>query len=75
MASLKDVIIKDPDILSGTPVFRGTRVPLQALFDSIESGGTLEAFLERFPSVSREMAVAALEQARELLSKVSVTNH
>jgi len=75
MASLKDVIVKDPDILGGTPVFRGTRVPLQALFDSIESGETLEEFLEGFRSVSHEMAVAALEQARELLSKVLVTNH
>ena len=75
MASLSDVIVKDPDILGGTPVFRGTRVPLQALFDSIEGGETLEEFLEGFPSVSREMAVAALEQARELLSKVLVTNH
>ena len=75
MASLKDVIVKDCDILGGTPVFRGTRVPLQALFDSIEGGETLEEFLEGFPSVSREMAVAALEQARELLSKVLVTNH
>ena len=75
MASLNDVIVKDPDVLGGTPVFRGTRVPLQALFDSIEGGETLEEFLEGFPSVSREMAVAALEQARELLSKVLVTNH
>ena len=75
MASLSDVIVKDPDILGGTPVFRGTRVPLQALFDSIEGGETLEEFLEGFPSGSREMAVAALEQARELLSKVLVTNH
>jgi uncharacterized protein (DUF433 family) len=75
MASLKDVIVKDADILGGTPVFRGTRVPLQALFDSIEGGETLEEFLEGFPSVSREMAVAALEQARELLSTVLVTNH
>ena len=75
MASLNDLIVKDPDILGGTPVFRGTRVPLQALFDSIEGGETLEEFLEGFPSVSREMAVAALEQARELLSKVLVTNH
>jgi len=74
MASLKDVIVKDPDILGGTPVFRGTRVPLQALFDSIEGGETLEGFLEGFPSVFRDMAVAALEQARELLSKVLVTN-
>jgi uncharacterized protein (DUF433 family) len=75
MTSLKDIIVKDPDILGGTPVFRGTRVPLHALFDSIESGETLEEFLEGFPSVSREMAVAALEQARELPSKVLVTNH
>lgn len=75
MASLKDVVVKDADILGGTPVFRGTRVPLQALFDSIEGGETLEEFLEGFPSVSREMAVAALEQARELLSTVLVTNH
>ena len=75
MGSLKDVVVKDADILGGTPVFRGTRVPLQALFDSIEGGETLEEFLEGFPSVSREMAVAALEQARELLSTVLVTNH
>jgi uncharacterized protein (DUF433 family) len=75
MASLKDVIVTDADILGGTPVFRGTRVPLQALFDSIEGGETLEEFLEGFPSVSRGMAVAALEQARELLSTVVITNH
>jgi uncharacterized protein (DUF433 family) len=75
MASLKDVIVTDADILGGSPVFRGTRVPLQALFDSIEGGETLEEFLEGFPSVSREMAVAALEQARELLSTVVITNH
>ena len=61
MTSLKDIIVKDPDILGGTPVFRGTRVPLQALFDSIESGETLEEFLEGFPSASHQMAVAALE--------------
>ena len=75
MASLKDVIVKDAGILGGTPVFRGTRVPLQALFDSIEGGETLEEFLEGFPSVSRGMAVAALEQAKELLSTVVITNH
>jgi uncharacterized protein (DUF433 family) len=75
MAVWKDLVVKDPDILGGTPVFRGTRVPLQALFDSIEADETLEQFLEGFPSVSREMAVAALEQARELLSNALVTNH
>jgi uncharacterized protein (DUF433 family) len=68
MADTETIIVKDPEILGGTPVFRGTRVPLQALFDSIEAGETLESFLEGFPSVTREMAVAALEQARELLS-------
>jgi len=49
MTSRKDIFVKDPDILGGTPVFRGTRVPLQALFDSIESGETLEEFLEGIP--------------------------
>ncbi|HXN52636.1 MAG TPA: DUF433 domain-containing protein [Candidatus Acidoferrum sp.] len=61
------VIIKDPDILGGTPVFRGTRVPIQTLFDYLEGGETLEDFLEGFPTVSREMAVAALEEAKHLL--------
>jgi uncharacterized protein (DUF433 family) len=68
MNSRDSVIVKDPDILSGTPVFRGTRVPLQALFDSLEGGETLEEFLEGFPGVSREMAIAALEEAQQLLS-------
>jgi len=47
------VIVKNPNILSGTPVFRGTRVPLQLLFDSLERGHTLEEFLEGYPTVSR----------------------
>ena len=68
MNSRDSVIVKDPEILSGTPVFRGTRVPLQALFDSLEGGETLEEFLEGFPGVSREMAIAALEEAQQLLS-------
>src|SRR2546421_12866575 len=61
------VIIKDPDILGGTPVFRGTRVPVQTLFDYLEGGETLEDFLEGFPTVSRELAIAVLEEARTLL--------
>ena len=68
MASTDDLIVRDPEILHGTPVFRGTRVPVRALFDYLEGGETLEEFLEGFPTVSREMAIAALEQARELLS-------
>jgi uncharacterized protein (DUF433 family) len=61
-------VVKNPNILSGTPVFRGTRVPLQLLFDSLERGHTLEQFLEGYPTVSREMAIAALQEAQDLLS-------
>jgi uncharacterized protein (DUF433 family) len=62
-----EVIIKDRDMLGGTPVFRGTRVPVQALFDYLEGGETLAEFLEGFPTVSREVALAALEEAKHLL--------
>lgn len=61
------VIVKNPDILGGVPVFRGTRVPLQTLFDYLEAGEKLEDFLEGFPTVSRELAIAALEEAKHLL--------
>lgn len=54
-----------PGILSGTPVFVGTRVPVQSLFDYLEGGDTLDEFLRQFPSVTRDQAVAALEQAKE----------
>ena len=60
------VIVRDRDILGGTPVFRGTRVPVQTLFDYLKGGETLEDFLEGFPTATREMALAALEQARDL---------
>jgi len=62
-----EVIVKNRDILGGTPVFRGTRVPVQVLFDYLEGGETLEDFLEGFPTVSRESAVAALEEEKQLL--------
>ena len=68
MPSVSDIIVRDPAILGGTPVFRGTRVPLQALFDYLEGGDTLEEFLEGYPSVSREMALRVLKEAREFLS-------
>ena len=58
------VVHSDPDILGGTPVFVGTRVPLQALIDYLEGGHSLDEFLDDFPTVSRELAVAALEQAK-----------
>ena len=53
----------DPEVLGGTPVFNGTRVPIQALFDYIETGETLEEFLENFPTVSKQQAIAVLEMA------------
>ena len=58
-----DIIVKDPDILGGTPVFYGTRVPFQALLDYLEGGETLDEFLDDFPTVSRDAAVAALVPA------------
>lgn len=67
MAHSKPAIHTDLDILGGTPVFVGTRVPFQALLDYLEGGHTLDEFLDDFPSVSRELAVRALEQAKELL--------
>jgi len=57
----------DPDILGGTPVFVGTRVPFQTLLDYLEAGDPLDEFLEDFPTVSREQAVAGLEAAKESL--------
>ena len=62
---MTSVIHSDPDILGGTPVFRGTRVALKTLFDYVEAGRLLADFLDDFPSVTREQAVAALEQANE----------
>ena len=64
----KPVVIVDPEIQSGAPVFSGTRVPVKNLFDYLEEGDSLEVFLDQLPSVSREMAVAVLEQAREALT-------
>ncbi|HEY8666710.1 MAG TPA: DUF433 domain-containing protein [Tepidisphaeraceae bacterium] len=65
------VFHSDPEILGGTVVFKGTRVPLQNLIDYLEGGYTLDAFLDDFPSVSREQAVAGLEEARTLLSETA----
>lgn len=61
------VIVQDPEILSGEPVFRGTRVPFQALLDYLEGGDTLDEFLEQYPGVTREQAIAALEEAKALV--------
>ncbi len=60
-------LTRDPDTMHGLPVFRGTRVPVQTLFEYIEGGESLEEFLEGFPTVSRELALEALEEAKQLL--------
>lgn len=60
------VIVQDPEIHSGEPVFRGTRVPFQTLLDYLEGGDTLDEFLEQYPGVSRETAIAALEEANRI---------
>jgi uncharacterized protein (DUF433 family) len=65
--SMVQAIVRDPEIMHGTPVFRGTRVPAQTLFDYLEGGETLEDFLEGFPTVSRDLALQALEEAKHLL--------
>jgi len=68
MATVSDsVIVQDPEIHSGEPVFRGTRVPFQTLVDYLEGGETLDEFLEQYPGVSRENAIAALEEAKALV--------
>ena len=64
---VEPLIVVDPDIQSGEPVFAGTRVPIRNLFDYIEEGDSLDVFLQQFPSVSRDVAVAVLEQARAAL--------
>jgi len=68
----RQIVHSDPEIVSGTPVFVGTRVPVQALLDYLEGGETLDEFLDDFPSVSREQAVAFLEEAgRALLANIA----
>lgn len=67
MASANGIIVRDPNILGGTPVFSGTRVPFQALLDYLEGGQTLDEFVEDFPTVKREAAISALEHAKELV--------
>ncbi len=64
---IQNSIVKDPDILGGEPVFRGTRVPFKILIEYLEGGDTLDQFLEQYPSVSRELAVDAIEEARSSL--------
>ena len=69
MPSATETIHSDPEILGGTPVFIGTRVPFRNLIDYLEGGYSLDEFLDSFPSVSRYQAIAALEAAHEVLSQ------
>lgn len=64
---LSQVVHTDPDILGGTPVFVGTRVPLQSLFDHLQHGDSIEYFLDGFPSVQREQVLAVLKESRHHL--------
>jgi uncharacterized protein (DUF433 family) len=66
-ANLSAVLHSDPEILGGTPVFTGTRVPVQNLVDYLEGGGTIDAFLLGFPTVKREQVIGFIEAAKEKL--------
>ncbi|MEI7869673.1 MAG: DUF433 domain-containing protein [Candidatus Methylumidiphilus sp.] len=69
MTTLNGITHRHPEILSGTPVFVGTRVPVRSLFDYLEGGDTLEEFLHQFPSVQREQAIAVLDAAYEAVTE------
>jgi uncharacterized protein (DUF433 family) len=68
VATLADITHRDPDILSGSLVFVGTRVPVRSLFDYLEGGESLDEFLRQFPSVKREFAIAVLDVAYETVA-------
>ena len=74
MLDRHEVVHSDPETMGGTPVFVGTRVPVQSLFDYLEAGDSLEEFLEAFPTVSRDQAIAALEIAREAVTAVAAAH-
>jgi uncharacterized protein (DUF433 family) len=67
MITKSNVIVSDHDLMGGTPVFRGTRVPIKNLIDYLEAGDSLDTFLEHFPSVTRQDAISVLELAKEML--------
>lgn len=72
MADLKAIVHSDPEVHSGDPVFVGTRVPVRTLIDYIEGGDNLDVFLDNFPSVTREQAIAFLEEAaRAALAEIA----
>lgn len=72
MEAIKNLIIIDPEILGGQPVFKGTRVPVDSLFMHLEQGISLNEFLDDFPTVSREQAVGVLELAEKLVTSKNI---
>ncbi len=67
---MQEPITRDPEVMHGTPVFRGTRVPVKTMFEYLENGESLDDFLEGFPTVSRELAVQVLESRELRLARV-----
>ncbi len=72
MYKVKDYINIDKEILSGNPVFKGTRVPIQTLFDHLENGISLDEFLSDFPTVAKEQAIAVIEIASKILTSKNI---
>lgn len=70
--NIQEIITIDSEILGGQPVFKGTRVPIESFFDHLEAGVSLEEFLEDFPAVSKEQAIALLNLANKLLSSKNI---
>jgi uncharacterized protein (DUF433 family) len=72
MQNIKDLITVDPETMNGQPVFKGTRVPVESLFDHLENGVSLDEFLDDFDTVSKEQAIAVIEIASKLLSSKNI---
>ncbi len=72
MNHVSEIITVNPEILGGQPVFKGTRVPVESLFDYLESGETLDIFLDNFPTVTKVQAMAVIEIASKLLSSQNI---
>jgi uncharacterized protein (DUF433 family) len=70
--NLKEIVVVDPELMSGTPCFAGTRVPVQTLLDYVEGGDTLDEFLDDFPTVKREQAIGFIQRGGELLMGVAL---
>ena len=72
MSHVSEIITENPEILGNQPVFKGTRVPVESLFDYLESGETLDSFLDNFPTVTKVQAMAVIEIASKLLSSQNI---